>query len=98
MGSVPLRGTCRLIAKEDGSGEPDPVERVSEAVHCDGAHGVLLSVADTDGGGGTAHCRRISLCAFLFCKVTEKIWEFYCVVIGRLAPCAMRFVLFLIIF
>ena len=80
MGSVPLRGTCRLIAKEDGSGEPDPVERVSEAVHCDGAHGVLLSVAGTD--GGSAHCRRIGLCAFLFCKVTEKIWEFCCVVIG----------------
>ena len=93
MGSVPLRGTCRLIGKEDGSGEPDPVERVSETVHCDGAHGVLLSVADTDGGGGTAHCRRIGLCAFLFCKVTEKIWEFCWALIGRVAHCAMRFVL-----
>ena len=41
VGSVPLRGTCRLIAKEDGSGEPDPVKRLSEAVHCDGAHDVL---------------------------------------------------------
>ena len=53
VGSVPLRGTCRLNAKENRSGEPDPVKRLSEAVHCDGAQGVLLSVADSD--GGSAH-------------------------------------------
>ena len=42
VGSVPLRGTSRLIAKEDGNGEPDPVSYVNEAVHFDGADQSLL--------------------------------------------------------
>ena len=40
VGSVPLRGTFMLMAKEDRNGEPDPVSHVSEAVHSDGAHSV----------------------------------------------------------